>query len=261
MTLPIRTLSSGMERVSRPHSRWRHRMGLALSLAGCILLATGCELLNNPGSARDDNGQSTNSERRGIGRDDAPDERWDDGRDPRPSVGDPYAVPPQVGDYFDWTVVETLEQVGFTVNRGDQPPSLLGSWLVDNLQLVFDENGQGYDNDWSDYHIVFIEERADGKVDLCLFAVETGHDECSEIAFVSGFDDCFSVYAYNTSITDGGCETETLDVYSGCRVDHGLVSFQLGFAMLAKNGTGCETVVQEGHRRVFEEEDGLVTPI
>ena len=168
-------------------------------------------------------------------------------------------VPDPVDDYLSEFDRALLEQVGLELHRGDEPPFIEGTYFLDSLLVAWDDDG--FDG-WNvvPTFVEFTQQRDD--LSLSAATWDDGSSSSSGMGgYVSGTGDCFSAYIEQTYYTaDDDCTVQMPIVWSGCMVDGDIEDFAMGFIAVERSGP-CHDTVQEGHRRLIVEDDGLAARV
>lgn len=161
------------------------------------------------------------------------------------------SVPDEVLAFLDTSHLDDMEAAGLPIYRGSAPPSVAGQYLADSLVVIYD------DLDMSPGIYPYTYTFSDQSGAELQFAATNGSDNSAGAgAFISGEGECFSVYIDEVGET-GGCTYATPSIYSGCVAGSGdLDGWTYGLIMVEQSGT-CSGVIPVGHRRIFEESDGV----
>jgi len=169
-------------------------------------------------------------------------------------------VPAPVSEFMDNKDITKLETGGLSVNKGNSPPNIEGTYKADNfvatyVSLVREKTikvGETISTDT----VTFSNQKEDGSIS---FGTSSEGFE-SQSTSVSGKDNCFTVYDdenYNKS----SCKYTLAFVVSGCKSDKGLTNIQISSLMKSKTGEGCDDFAPIGYTIVGKEEDGLMEKI
>ena len=151
-------------------------------------------------------------------------------------------------DEIDW-----LEQVGMKMYEGSSPPNIEGSYFLNSLTIAHDD--LGLDHFIHDYTYSF-DAQLDDEIKMSYAGPQAGDRALNLPVHIYGSGQCFSVMA-NVEASSNGCDYNMAQVISGCLSNGGIANWQLGIVMGAKSGQNCEDMLNENHRRVIREEDGL----
>lgn len=166
-------------------------------------------------------------------------------------------VPPPVSEFMDNKDITKLETGGLSVNKGDSPPNIEGSYKADNFVATYvsivKEGTTKVGETISKGSITFSNQKNDGSISI---DTGTGGFE-SRSTSISGKDSCFTVYD-EENFNKRSCKYTMAFVVSGCKVDKGLADFQVSSLMKSKTGEGCNTFAPLGYTIVAKEEDGLL---
>jgi len=171
---------------------------------------------------------------------------------------EPPEVPDEVYEFLDVEDLMRLDDAGMPLYYGDDPPNIEGTFLLDSLLIVYDDSG------WEGlpiltYWITFADQAEDQRLTCSYECPEAGDVGFGTDGYISGQEDCFSVFI-DVSGQTGGCEYRSLSAYSGCKRPEGIKGFHHGFMMLEKQGEDCDLLVEVDSIRVVEETDDLAEP-
>lgn len=157
------------------------------------------------------------------------------------------------GSKLNYEELAWLEKVGMKLYEGQNPPNIEGSYYLDSLTIAHDD--LGLDHFIHEYTYTF---KRDSSGDLVLsYAGPQAGDRADELPVrIYGSNKCFTVVA-DVEATSNGCHYKMSQVVSGCMTSNGIADFQLGIVMGNKSGTNCEDMLNEDHRRIINEEDGM----
>lgn len=167
----------------------------------------------------------------------------------------PEGVPDAVDAFLSPRDFGSLEAIGMPIHRGDDPPFIEGLYYMDTLTVTFDEVASALGVVVIPVTTGFLNQQEDGSVE------STQDDDMSDAtgsgAFLSGAENCFSAYVdFRGFIEADDCHYSMPQVLSGCITDEGIEDLVIGYVMAETNGT-CTMTVDQGHRRILEEDDGL----
>lgn len=164
-------------------------------------------------------------------------------------------VPDGVYDFMTEEQIAEMEDAGFDVHRGKHPPDVEGTFLADSQEIAWDERDQVLN--LAPLTLVFHGQTDDGAISVSY--EQAGGSALGDGSFVSGDGACFTIYADVHGESDG-CTYAMPLMYSGCLDAEGIWDFQNGLIMGEKSGT-CDHLIDEGHRRVIIESDGLAARV
>lgn len=179
--------------------------------------------------------------------------------DKKEDTPDPDTPPEQVYQFATEEQIKLLEEAGIDIHYGIKPPTIIGKFLSDNLQIIYDDENQRARIDDSYYS--FYDQKADGTIKLSQISLSGTFTSDGIGAFISGNDQCASVWLEKKahSTTRGqDCNTRSLGIVSTCLTEDGnLTEFYDGFILLEREGD-CQYTIEEGHRRILNEKDNLL---
>lgn len=167
-------------------------------------------------------------------------------------------VPAPVSEFMNNKDIAKLEKGGLSVNKGDNPPNIEGTYKADNffatyVSLVREKTTKVGDT-ISKGGFVISNQKSDGSISIGNASSE-GFESGS--TSISGKDNCFTIYN-DENFNKSSCKYSLAFVVSGCKVDKGLADFQISSLMKSKTGEGCDDFAPVGYTIVAKEEDGLL---
>lgn len=165
-------------------------------------------------------------------------------------------------DLFSVEVVQTLEELNFTINEGIDPPNLEGTILISPLILTAsnipqDEIGRIYNDQ---RYTFFNQNNSENTIDLTGESL-SGSTVSSEIegngSFISGSGNNFSVFFIVTSErVQNGAMADSAYSISGTITDEGIIDLEFALIMLDNRGNS-DQFIANGDGRNFIDQDGL----
>jgi len=157
-------------------------------------------------------------------------------------------IPNKVGEFLSKSEIKSLENIGVPIYRGEFAPTINGTYIMDSLEIFYDDLGQTLTVEDQEY--TFEEQNNDtGEIN---FSSTLG---VTKVSYISGNTNCFTIYSSSTS-TGADCDTEMPDIISGCIIDGNIINFKHAFVLTKRVGT-CTDIIEIGHRRVLQEKDGV----
>jgi len=159
----------------------------------------------------------------------------------------------EVEDYFTPGVVTALEDLGYTFNTGDNPPSLTGSYMASQFELKNTTLNENIGNIFSDYLVTFSNQKT-GSIDLV--STQGSNTSYGTGSIISGDGNKFSVYVIE-SVTNNGHTFKAAIAISGTYSSSGIQSFQYANLMLDDGGDPNGNLMPNNNGRLLIDKDGL----
>ncbi len=157
-------------------------------------------------------------------------------------------IPNKVSEFLSKSEIKSLENIGVPIYRGEFAPTINGTYIMDSLEIFYDELGQEIELEEQEYS--FENQNNDtGDIDLSSTLGET------KKSYISGNTNCFTIYS-NSTATTVDCDTARPDIISGCIINGNITNFKHAFVLTKRVGA-CTDIIEIGHRRVFQERDGV----
>jgi len=169
---------------------------------------------------------------------------------------DANGLPKPVNTIVSEEILNTMKSLGITINTGDNPPIISGTYLASPFIL----KGTNVPGDYSigtafsDYSATFSNQNNDNLSITFSYAgsSETGTGIGS---YISGNGNSFTVFA-KTNSTYNGSAAELIQVISGTITTNGISNFYYANFMLNNNGDNTNWI-GNGTGRVLYDSDGL----
>jgi len=164
-------------------------------------------------------------------------------------------VPAAVNEWFSLEDLQLLHQAGMEIYTGEEPPTIEGNYIANTLRIIYDSAGMT--GNFMQYTYWFEDQDTDATL-LAGYISYNETDSAESAAYISGEDDCFSVFALieGHSTTDD-CTYRRATVYSGCLDSTASIAgFSFGFIMTGVEGD-CSDTLPEDHLRVIKKSDDL----
>jgi|SRR5690554_19569 len=164
-----------------------------------------------------------------------------------------------ISDFLGTDTFEIMVGLGMTINSGDNPPNIEGTYLsspniLENSNIETDYPGRVF----LDYQSEFTNQKG-LLIDFSGLHLPGGSQvDVGNGAFISGEGNLFSVFLITETEIQGD-KADTVIVYSGEISPDGIYSYQRGFFM--KNNYGSEVFIDNGKGRILNDEDGLAERI
>lgn len=170
-------------------------------------------------------------------------------------------VPAPVSEFMDNKDIAKLETGGLSVNKGDSPPNVEGTYKADNFLATYvslvQKGTTKVGDTISKGGFIISNQKNDGSISIDNAGSE-GFESGS--TSISGKDNCFTIYN-DENFNKSSCKYTLAFVVSGCKVDKGLENFQISSLMKSKKGEGCDDLAPVGYTIVAKEVDGLLEKI
>ncbi len=166
-------------------------------------------------------------------------------------------------DLFSEEVVETLNELNFTINTGTNPPNLEGTFFVTRFILTdsnrpedqignrfLDQEYTFLNQNFEDNTIDFEGEQKNGiDGEATSFLDGTG-------SFISGDDNRFSIFLLVDQVrVNSGSRSQNAFAISGEITESGIINFEQSFIMLDNFGNPFNEYIENGQGRRFIDED------
>jgi hypothetical protein len=163
-------------------------------------------------------------------------------------------IPDEVYTFLTDADLDEVNSLGMPIYVGSDPPITTGTYYLDSLAIVYDD--EGATGPIGTYYLQIGDSGFDYQVSLCEYTTDSTSSSCAVQAYVSGNGDCFTIYAYNAG-RSGNCEHDDVSIYSGCFDYYGdLIGLQNAYYTTAQAGN-CANRTPIGHLRIIEEMDGV----
>lgn len=170
-------------------------------------------------------------------------------------------VPAPVSEFLNNKDITKLETGGLSINKGNSPPNVEGTYKADNFIATYVSLVQKGTTKVGDTIskgtgavVAFSNQKDDGSISIDGDSAEGFESRSTSI---SGKDNCFTIYV-EENFNKSNCKYVLAFVESGCKVDKGLENFQISSLMKSKKGEGCDDLAPVGYTIVGKEEDGLL---
>lgn len=161
-----------------------------------------------------------------------------------------------IEDFFNSDIIDSLNELGFTFNTGNNPPTIDGEFLaspfiLQNSTVIGDVNGHLF----NDYLINFFDQNLEN---LTLnFTSQNGNQSSEGFgSFVSGSNNSFSVFLKANSSLQGQTAKFAYAI-SGEMTSTGITNFQFANLMLDDNGDPAGVWIENNTGRLIIDSDGF----
>ncbi len=165
-------------------------------------------------------------------------------------------LPKPVNTIVSEEILTTMKSLGITINTGENPPNLTGTFLASPFIL----KGTNVAGDYSigtafaDYSATFSNQN-NANLSITLSYVSSNESGNGIGSYVSGNGNNFTVFA-KTNSTIGNSSAELIQVISGTLTNGGINNFYYANFMLNNNGN-TDTWLENGEGRVIYDSDGF----
>lgn len=178
-------------------------------------------------------------------------------------------LPSKVGQFLTQEDLDELDELDYPIHFGLNPPNIEGVYLTDSQRVDYDKGGQLRINSAiADAHDFFYDQTDNLEVTRESIHVKSQLKREGNVGYISGDDNCFSVFDIGVTKRDYGCITTSADIISGCLNEEGNIEdFQISIMMLNHNSRLlCEIIpralkqhrpMSEGNIRIISERDKL----
>ena len=163
-------------------------------------------------------------------------------------------IPAGVSDFLSDAQITELESIGLKIYKGGNPPQIEGRYSLNELNVYYDDQDINYVI--ADYFYTFSNQTSEGEIAIGYEAPLASDSASNLAAYLSGVANCFSIYV-DINGTDEGCNYRQTSIISGCITDAGIKNWQNGLIWGQKRGATCDELIDEGHKRIINENDGL----
>ncbi|MDC6366661.1 MULTISPECIES: hypothetical protein [Flavobacteriaceae] len=166
-------------------------------------------------------------------------------------------------DLFSEEVVQTLNDLNFTINEGANPPNLEGTFYVS--QFILTNSNVPQDNigsRFADQRYTFLNQNnSDNTIDFNGVQINVStKEEFSQLdgsgSFISGEGNRFSIFlVVEQERINSGTKTLTAFAISGSISEGGIVEFEQSLVMLDNFGDPKNEYIENGQGRKFIDQD------
>ena len=152
--------------------------------------------------------------------------------------------------------LQSMEDNGLRVHRGENPPEIDGSYLMDTHVLGYDSEGilpGGYP---FGRYLFDMRTAEDGSILVDYENLDSGTTGAGEPGFATGADGCITIWS-NSLTQQTDCQEDLPNIYTGCLSEEGLEDFQHVIHMHTREGACNASMMSIGSYRILEEEDQL----
>ncbi|WP_298341267.1 hypothetical protein [uncultured Algibacter sp.] len=142
-----------------------------------------------------------------------------------------------IRDFYNDDLVDALEDLGFNLNTGNNPPNIEGVYFVSPLLLEASSvTGDIVGMPFNDYTITFSNQN-NSALTIDYFGDQGNQIDQGSGSFISGDDDNFTVLLITTSTDESNNTTADSAIsISGVLTDGGIENIQMAFMMLDNKG-------------------------
>lgn len=179
-----------------------------------------------------------------------------DGDDSESDLLGANGLPKPVNTIVSEEIINTIKSLGLTINPGDNPPLISGTYLASPFIL----KGSNVPNDYAigylfaDYSATFTNQNNDN-LSITLSYTSSTETGTGIGSYISGSGNNFTVFA-KTNSTYNGSSAELIQVISGTITSTGISNFYYANFMLNNNGDNANWI-GNGTGRVLYDSDGV----
>ena len=142
-----------------------------------------------------------------------------------------------IRDFYNDDLVDALEDLGFNLNTGNNPPNIEGVYFLSPLLLEASSvTGDIVGMPFNDYTITFSNQN-NSALTIDYFGDQGNQIDQGSGSFISGDDDNFTVLLITTSIDESNnTSADSAISISGVLTDGGIENIQMAFMMLDNKG-------------------------
>ncbi len=178
-------------------------------------------------------------------------------------------LPIEVSKFLTQEDIDNLEELEYPIYFGLNPPNIGGSYLANNQRIDYDKMNPRYIGSLViDTIESFHTQTEDLKIVMDSEHVNTGIVREGDVGYMSGEDNCFTVFNLGTTKEEFGCVTNSAIIVSGCIDEEGNIEgFKKSIMMLKHNSRILCVIIpkalnqrhpiQEGNIRIISEVDGV----
>jgi hypothetical protein len=166
-------------------------------------------------------------------------------------------------DLFNETTINSLNELGFTINEGASPPDLQGTYFVSEFiltdsNILEDEIGSRF----ADQKYTFFNQNNNNNT-IDFQGIETFANEILSTldgtgSFISGEDNRFSIFLIvENERTENGAKAFSALAISGLLTENGIINFEQAVVMLDDFGDPFNVYIENGEGRRFVDQDGI----
>lgn len=158
-----------------------------------------------------------------------------------------------------------IEDLGVPIHDGANPPDISGTFEWDSSVWTIAPRQQYEGREVCDGQRTYTLED-DGTVSSTMFYTNCDGEGSSSGIFISGTDNCFTLYSTGTGDFEG-CTNTTVTVGSGCLTDEGIKDSLTAWYVSSYGDGPCQSLVDQGRMPpeggivVNAEEDGMMSRV
>ena len=162
-----------------------------------------------------------------------------------------------IENFFSAEVLQAMNDLGFPVNQGAQPPIINGDYYFSPVELV--ASNMVNDQIGKIYTSSTLKFSNQNNKDLSLAFQELSDSGASSIgvqSYISGSDDKFSVFIKVEYLNEGHVSILAY-AYSGTLLEDKVENLQFTLIMLDDKGDPNNNLIENGQGRLFKDSDGI----
>lgn len=155
-----------------------------------------------------------------------------------------------IENFYTSELLDALDELGFTINTGNEPPIIDGSYLAN--PHILETSNIPNDNIGDTYLDIFLTFSNQNNQNLTLdfLGSESNTNIESVQSFISGTEDSFSVFLKVESTRQGHTSVLAYAI-SGTISNEGILNYQLALVMLEDNGDPNNNLIENNTGRLF----------
>lgn len=161
-----------------------------------------------------------------------------------------------IENFYTPELLETLDELGFTINTGTTPPNIEGSYLANPLTLVSSNiPNDNIGTTYSDLLMTFTNQN-NTSLTLDYEGMNNGSSRESIQSYVTGSDDSFSIFL-KIEYTEQGHTSLFANAFSGILSAEGILDYQYALIMLDDRGDPNGNLIENNSGRLIVDGNGL----
>jgi hypothetical protein len=161
-----------------------------------------------------------------------------------------------IREFYNDDLVDALEDLGFIINTGNNPPQLDGDYFISPMELEASTvTGDVIGTIFENYSASFSNQD-NTELTIDFSGVSTSETDEGSGSFISGDNNKFSIFLKLTSLS-GTIPTQTAMAITGEVVENGLKNIRVAVLMLDDKGDPENVYIENNTGRLFFDSDGL----
>lgn len=166
---------------------------------------------------------------------------------------------PEIKNILADSLVLQLEELGFKIHKGNQPPQVEGTYLASPLELMASYGFNDVDPGrlFNDYWFHIYEQNGD-KAKIDYVGAGLSDQAIGNGSFISGNDNKFTLFSEFQAVYNDQMDYTAVSILTGEISEHGITDFQFAFVLTSKEGDENNLIfIPEGGIRTFFDNDFL----